>query len=548
MRKLVFTHGQNFARQFSPGDLQALKTRLGAYSNSPAFTGRGITTDVAFVDDAHSCPPGIQPAPASGAQCADIKRVVDAIATQANPTYDLFLIIGGHSIVPFFEYPNPVSGDSDLTVPSDNFYAIPGDIPDGQQFFPERALTRLPTGSDPTPDVLYQALDEAEAALPRPPGSGGSSCLAAADWQQVTLKMAQSLGIAQADFHPSPPIDLSGSPNNFNPAWLDNRAVHFFNVHGDSNSPDWFGQSGSYYPTAYAPPVIAAPVPQVEHAIVGTEACYGADIIGTNACQRSISTALSLKYLSAKALGFCGSTTIAYGATDQNPTLCAADLLVSYFLSAIQGGKALGPALLLAKNQLAVYVEQQLGAPDSTTEKTLLQFVAYGDPGVASFLPSAAKAPNLGDRVLSAVRDGGLGVTFRSPMRAISSKVLDGTETRSLVSGSPPLPEFVRKRGARLVSLNRRQLSWDLSEHRGMIQTFSAKLAVPATSFVAPPPQAVWDTEVYILETKQGGDSQFYVRTIQRGPEPRVLTEAVSRGGTRCQRSKPSDTVSKHRR
>ncbi len=116
-----------------------------------------------------------------------------------------------------------------------------------------------------------------------------------------------------------------------------------------------------------------------------------------------------------KALGFCGSTTIAYGAIAENPTLCCADLLVQYFLQAVQSGTPLGPALVQAKSQLVNAANQANGTLDAQTEKTLLQFVVYGDPSSLAFQPAATKGlPGAGPRLLSMATRGELSKAIRN--------------------------------------------------------------------------------------------------------------------------------------
>jgi len=529
MRELIFTHANSFGAQFGTTELGNLKTQLSAYQGSRA--ARGVTADVIFVDDAASLPPGTSPAPANGAQCTDVKQVMDTVASQANPAYDLFLILGGHSVVPFFEYANPVSGDSDPVVYSDNGYAIAGPVAEGQEFYVQRALSRMPTGCDATPQPLYSALDEAASASPPPAGAGGGCCIVAQDWGQLTLPSAQSLGIKQIDYHISPPIDLTANPTNFDPGWLDGRSIHFFNLHGSNLTPDWYGESGSAEPPAYEPGLIGGPQLRVKDAVVGSEACYGADVIGTDTCPRSVATALSLKYLDQGALGFCGSTTICYGGTGDDPTRRCADLLVLYFLQALRGGRSLGSALLLAKSQLATEVKQAYGSLDPQTEKTLLQFVVYGGPGAMAFQGTGSKDITINARLLAAARAGELGTRFHQMRAKRHLETVPGAEARDLVASTVGLPPKIAKRGPRLLSVSVQQLQWDRALHLEVVEQLSKRLGVGAKSFATPPDNATWHTEAYGVESALPGKIEYYVRTIQREPTMKLINEGVSRGG-----------------
>src|SRR6202043_4001485 len=99
------------------------------------------------------------------------------------------------------------------------------------------------------------------------------------------------------------------------------------------------------------------------------------DSYGTTRVRRMVSTANCLTYLSQQAIGFCGSTTIAYGGTNDAPDPWAADLLVLYFLQGIRAGKGMGAALRDAKVRVAQDAMQKNGAYDDMTKTTLLQFL-----------------------------------------------------------------------------------------------------------------------------------------------------------------------------
>ena len=88
---------------------------------------------------------------------------------------------------------------------------------------------------------------------------------------------------------------------------------------------------------------------------------------------------MSLRFLEHEhVLGFCGSTTIAYGPT--KPPSSEADLMVKYFFEYLQRGMRVGESFHNAKLDFARKALRRQGFLDDDDKKTLLQFVLYGDP------------------------------------------------------------------------------------------------------------------------------------------------------------------------
>ena len=171
------------------------------------------------------------------------------------------------------------------------------------------------------------------------------------------------------------PEDLKVSPpvtsEDFDNAWLKEKTYLYFNVHGSKASANWYGQDGGAYPVAMQPRNILTAA-----GIVASEACYGAYII-----EKSQDDAICLRLLAQKAvLGFCGSTTIAYGPAA--PPSGEADLLVKYFFEYLEKGLTMGESFRNAKMDFARKALRRGGFLDDDDQKTLLQFVLYGDPTV----------------------------------------------------------------------------------------------------------------------------------------------------------------------
>jgi hypothetical protein len=77
-----------------------------------------------------------------------VNATVDAIA--AKSPQDHFLAVGGHDIVTMFDYPNPVTGTTEKSVPSG--YASPS--ASSLPLVPDRMFRGRPTGIEPSPILL----------------------------------------------------------------------------------------------------------------------------------------------------------------------------------------------------------------------------------------------------------------------------------------------------------------------------------------------------------------------------------------------------------
>jgi hypothetical protein len=266
---------------------------------------------------------------------------------------DFLLLLGGDRVVPFFRLGNPCE-DSDDVVISDNPYASRDD----DYTIPERACARIPDNGSAR--FIVNQLNKCGVQ------ARSSFGMTADIWKRVSRDVYQTVGDVE-ELKVSPPV----TTKTFKSAWLQKRRFCYFNLHGSKPSPHWYGQAHGNYPIAVAP----ANVQKASGAVV-SESCYGAHII-----DKSIDNSLTLAFLEQKeVVGFCGSTTIAYGPVD--PPAGEADLLVTYFLEYAKNGLTLGESLRNAKVDFARKILRRQGFLDDDDQKTLLQFVLYGDPTV----------------------------------------------------------------------------------------------------------------------------------------------------------------------
>lgn len=264
---------------------------------------------------------------------------------------EIVLILGGDRVIPFYRLPNPCE-DDDTNVLSDNPYASRDD----DFLIPERVCARIPDNH--RIDFMIKQLNKSFIKF------GKSFGMSALVWKEASKNVYRQIG----DFRElkiSPPTVSS----NFKSEWLREKDFLYFNLHGSAVSENWYGQEGMNYPIALKPVNISVP-----DGFVASEACYGAYIIN-----KSEKNSISLKFLDQdNIVGFCGSTTIAYG--PPAPPSSEADLLVKYLFEYLKQGLPTGEALKNAKIDFAKKQIRRHGFLDDDDQKTLLQFVLYGDP------------------------------------------------------------------------------------------------------------------------------------------------------------------------
>jgi hypothetical protein len=231
---------------------------------------------------------------------------------------------------------------------------------------PERALGRLPDDSSREPGFFLSVL---ETAANRAREAGRSAFgLTANVWVRASENVYDPVK-SDEDLTVSPPVRES----TFEAGWIDKKVYHYFNLHGGEDTASWYGQQGVDQPmiAAYKPKNLDGA--DVRNAIICSEACYGANIIG-----KGVRDAISLTYLEKKAACFVGSTKIAYG--PEEPPSTEADLLVLKFFERLKEGLTFGDAFMKAKQDFARETIAASQGLDGSDQKTLIEFVLYADP------------------------------------------------------------------------------------------------------------------------------------------------------------------------
>jgi hypothetical protein len=320
---------------------------------------------------------------------------LDAQLNKQSKTIGALLIVGGDEIVPFHNLPNPTD-DSDKSVPSDNPYGTSsnnylvqewpvGRLPDekgrdaGLLLEQIRQIHQFHSSSLSSVNRVDQLISELKRKLDirrfftdlfHSPKDFGYS---AAVWRRSSLAAFRPIGKG-SDLRVSPQYDS----DTIDVDNLMRAKCAYFNLHGLSDTPDWYGQRdfsedpvGPDFPVA----ITARQIEKIRNNVdlVFSEACYGGYVVN-----KTIDNSMALKLVSVGSQGLVASTCIAYGSVFT--PLIGADLLGFIFWKYIKDGFSFGESLLQAKLGLIKVMTQRQGYLDGEDQKTLQSFVLYGDP------------------------------------------------------------------------------------------------------------------------------------------------------------------------
>ncbi len=327
---------------------------------------RGLQTKIIFVDDGAAMKTVGGKPPLNAKDQRGHKAAVDKIHAALSPDY--IVLLDGPDVIPHIELDNPTD-DEDRVVPSDLPCASNAAFSRTASAFLSvtRAIGRLPgpTGHK-DPQFLIGLIEGAAAHTPRPAADYKQYfAMSAAVWE-VSTKMSlqamfgddKAITTSPAGCHPQ--IDKT----------LGARA-HFINCHGAPVDPRFYGQHGEDYPTAMESQLVAPCI--TTGTVAAAECCYGAQLYDDK--QAEVEQPICMSYLEKGAIGFVGSTNIAYGPSDSNG---AADLLTQFFFAEMLDGASLGRSFLRARQR---FVRRETMA-DPVNLKTLAQFILLGDPAL----------------------------------------------------------------------------------------------------------------------------------------------------------------------
>jgi tetratricopeptide (TPR) repeat protein len=396
---LLVTHRGSLTRRYGAATAAEIERRMGVLGR--ALAERGLRGDLLIVDQINPSQSGglapvVDATGNSGARAITmvLRAARKAIAARGQ-RLDAILLVGGDGVIPFHRFANP-SQDSDGAVLSDNPYGCEGD----NVHVPEIVVARLPDGGADRGELLLALLQRsiefhegwlvpssapAGLSLPflrrlvagarsRAPVTAWGATAAA--WQEPSHEIYRELG-QQNPLLVYPTID-GASPYRLND-WSDGRIL-FFNLHGLTGGPNWYGQAAAARPNDPLPVALTpADITDLEPAtICVTEACFGAEVVG-----RSTRDSMALRFLSRGALALIGCTVTAYGAVSL--PLGGADILAQQIFQFLRRGQPIGRALLLARDAMARDAQREQGYLDPDDAKTLLSFVLLGDPWASPY-------------------------------------------------------------------------------------------------------------------------------------------------------------------
>lgn len=377
--KVIVSNRSALQNKYSPAGFQALNSALSALIAADA--ARNLATQCIWVDDAAQMQQLGGSAPVNEKDQNGYKAAVDAVAARLVPDY--IVLLDGPDVVPHIALNNPVPSDGETTVDSDLPYASSGifshQVTDNLKI--TRVVGRIPNvPGATTPSKILDYLKTATTSSSRPATVYQDHFgLTAAAWQGST-QMSLSAVFGKN-------VNLAVAPSDGPPA-TDGRLVkpsHFINCHGFTASPQFLGQGGGSWPVAMTSAQVAANA--AAGAVIAAECCYGAQLYDPQLF--GVADPICIAYLDRGALGFLGSTNIAYGLVASNGQ---ADLLTQYFFSNVIAGASLGRALLQARQQ---FIGTQ-SLTDPTNVKTLAQFLLLGDPATVPCLVSKPHTPTRG--------------------------------------------------------------------------------------------------------------------------------------------------------
>ena len=314
---------------------------------------------------------------------------------ERNKKIGAVIIIGNNHVIPFHRLPNPTD-DGDKEVLSDNPYATSS----SNYLLPEWPIGRLPgeKGNDPgllieqirhvtnfhatlipTKNIFFKLrnffdryfniFQKIKDIIKKPKDFGYSAEV----WRRSSIASFRPLGKG-ADLRISPPYD----EETIDVENLMKAKCAYFNLHGLSNTSEWYGQKdfsklskAPDFPVAISAKRLSKLTNNID--LVFTEACYGSYIE-----DKSIDESIALTFISIGSQGLIGSTCISYGSVFT--PMIGGDLLGFIFWKYIKDGYSFGESLLQAKIGLVKVMKQRQGYLDGEDQKTLLSFVLYGDP------------------------------------------------------------------------------------------------------------------------------------------------------------------------
>ena len=359
---LIITSRRRLREVYGAGGARRVDTALRRLL--AARVARGVPTQLMRIEE--GLPDvGLAGAAAEPMAISQQLAALAAALRQGGTQLDSVLIVGGPDVVPFYEAPNPTPYDGDASVPTDSCYGAS----DPLELVSEWAIGRLPGATSGDPTLLLRLIEAATAHRPHTDRTQKPFGYTTEAWRRAAAEVYAEVPGA-GGLLISPPLLATTLDRTL----LDGARRIYCNLHGVRDGPLWYGQPSDRRALVAALRPVDLVGLDLQGAVVVSEACYGAAIAG-----RDEHTSLALAFLARGAVGFLGATAISYG--PPSPPLGEADLVALHFLRALRTpGATLGSALLAARAGMLRDTLAQQATLDEDDQKTLLEFVLYGDP------------------------------------------------------------------------------------------------------------------------------------------------------------------------
>jgi hypothetical protein len=339
--KILVTNCTALKRKYGARGLAAV---LGAIKVLVAADrDRGLTTQLVDISDSSTMKKFKSAAVTSSNSERQCKDAVDAIYASVMPAY--LVLLDGPDILPHLTLNNPAAGDGDNYVPSDLPYASDARFTKrGVAAFAAvtRVVGRLAgiTGAEEPSFLIRQIRTAASFKTRKRADYLDHFAISAEVWDRSTEQSLNNIFGSRA-VKLCPPVVSPAVTKLLVPL------CHFINCHGAEVDSKFYGQRRNQYPTAMTSEDVAKGAQR--NALVAAECCYGAQLYDPIVAGGK--WPMSNAYLGAGAIGFLGSTTIAYGPSVGNGS---ADLLAQYFLIDVLEGASLGRACLQARQKFVL--------------------------------------------------------------------------------------------------------------------------------------------------------------------------------------------------
>ena len=360
---ILLTNFKQFETKFGPSGVALLKQHLNQYlDNLKAYGIYYLVLDAS--DNYLKTPNAKNWKQHVSLLCKAIKRV----KSQLKESVYFICVLGGDEIIPMPVFDTPVPLGEDKDIDSDLPYSTlsvysPDEKAEARQ--PQVAMGRIPTGIDTSVDTLSRYFKNAIEALGnfQTPKTFG---LSAYCWKGASQEVNSR--VCNNNLYLSPALTL----DNINQHYSPDTNIHYFNLHGGSNTRYWYGDDGQSQPQAFSPRELSQS--RVNN-VVGVEACYGARFINLKTDESVLLTALANRTVS-----FVGSSRIAIGPSA--PPINYADIVIHDFLGHLQNGVPSGEAFVRARQHV---LEHNMSTSPQSGLLSLMEFNLFGDPAFTIF-------------------------------------------------------------------------------------------------------------------------------------------------------------------